>query len=158
MQKIKKMQGTPAHLEYIHNPDSIRGHSCRLCKYYFDGVCKATKTALYSENNARYCKYYLGIDGSIKYNSRGKIELYKNNDIKGVENSNEEIRKIPGGAYYGNIIIVRDLTTNEIFELPPIEEDSKANTAKELKAAFLNKTKGKIVKYKGYSYIIEEIK
>lgn len=155
---IKRMQGTPAYLVYMHNPQSTRGHSCRKCEYYFDGVCKATKTELYSDNNARYCKYYFGIEDSKKHNVEENDKPNKKSVKKDTENHNKEIKRIPEGVFYGNSVIVRDIATNEVFELPPIEKDPKTNTLKELKEAFLNKTKGKIVKYKGYSYIIEEIK
>lgn len=66
-----------------------------------------------------------------------EVEEYNSND------ENEEVtEKIPGEVFFGDIVTIRDIETQDVFELPPINRNFKTSEARELKETFLNKMKG----------------
>jgi hypothetical protein len=155
MQGIKRMQGVPAHLEYLRSDDQSGRHTCRGCFYYKEKKCHSLKSSYYGLEHcsARYCKAY-----KRKYNSNCEdlIPCKRNKDVN--KKSKAIHKRQQGKVYYGDCVVIIDVTDeNETYKIGPIKENTEDMVAAKLRDLFLYKKIGDIVAYRERKYKIEEI-
>lgn len=97
---LKNMQGTPAHIEYLSNPDSNR-NSCKIC-YYFseEKTCLqyGTDLRLAGYSVYRNCKHYKPTIDIPDYRKIKKETPDKKNNSSSSNTQNVEISTIKVGS------------------------------------------------------------
>lgn len=162
---LSNMQGTHAFIEY-YGERKTKKYSCKNCKNYFDGVCKAKNIVIeFGDNSGKYCSWFDPINSITKSESTWK----KKENIKAETKSNSN--NITTTFYTNgkrqkenktNKDLVRigcKVTLQELkLENDEYEFEIREDTNEELKRVILNHGKGYKFKYRGIMYKIKSIK
>ncbi|QGU95452.1 hypothetical protein GOM49_10445 [Clostridium bovifaecis] len=162
---LSNLQGTHAFIEY-YGERKTKKYSCKNCKNYFDGVCKAKNITIdYGDNSGKYCSWFDPINSISKSENTEKKKNNTKREAKGTSSNVTTALYINGKIQkehkikkdvveIGCKVTLQELqSANDEYEFE-IRED----TSKELKDLILNHGKGYKFKYRNIMYRIKSIK